>query len=38
MCGWFTQRYTWSEVHEFLRAFGPPRNLARTNETAFCYA
>jgi putative SOS response-associated peptidase YedK len=26
-CGRFTQRYTWSEVLEFLRVFGPPRNL-----------
>ena len=27
MCGRFTQRYTWSEVLQFLRVFGPPRNL-----------
>jgi putative SOS response-associated peptidase YedK len=27
MCSRFTQRYTWSEVLQFLRVFGPPRNL-----------
>ena len=27
MCGRFTQRYTWSEVLQFLRVFGSPRNL-----------
>ena len=27
MCGRFTQHYTWSEVHEFLSVFGPPRNV-----------
>ena len=27
MCGRFTQRYTWSEVLQFLRVFGPRRNL-----------
>jgi putative SOS response-associated peptidase YedK len=27
MCGRFTQRYTWSEVLQFLRVFGPARNL-----------
>ena len=27
MCGRFTQRYTWSEVHAFLDVFGTPRNL-----------
>ena len=27
MCGRFTQRYTWSEVLQFLRVFAPPRNL-----------
>ncbi len=27
MCGRFTQRYTWSEVHEFLSAFGTSKNL-----------
>jgi putative SOS response-associated peptidase YedK len=27
MCGRFTQYYTWSEVHDFLSAFGTPRNL-----------
>jgi putative SOS response-associated peptidase YedK len=27
MCGRFTQRYTWSEVLEFMRVFGPARNL-----------
>ena len=27
MCGRFTQHYTWSEVLQFLRVFGPPRNL-----------
>ena len=27
MCGRFTQRYAWSEVLQFLRVFGPPRNL-----------
>ncbi len=27
MCGRFTQRYTWSEVHTFLNVFGTPLNL-----------
>lgn len=27
MCGRFTQRYTWSEVHTFLSVFGTPLNL-----------
>jgi putative SOS response-associated peptidase YedK len=27
MCGRFTQRYTWEEVHAFLSVFGLPRNL-----------
>ncbi len=27
MCGRFTQRYTWSEVHAFLNVFGTPLNL-----------
>jgi putative SOS response-associated peptidase YedK len=27
MCGRFTQRYTWSKVLEFMRVFGPARNL-----------
>ena len=27
MCGRFTQRYTWSEVHEFLDVIGAPLNL-----------
>jgi SOS response associated peptidase (SRAP) len=27
MCGRFGQRYTWSEVLQFLRVFGLPRNL-----------
>ena len=27
MCGRFTQRYTWSEVQEFLNVFGQPLNL-----------
>ena len=27
MCGRFTQRYTWKEVHTFLSVFGAPRNL-----------
>ncbi len=27
MCGRFTQRYTWNEVHTFLNVFGTPLNL-----------
>src|SRR5579862_9721576 len=27
MCGRFTQKYSWREVHEFLGVFGTPRNL-----------
>jgi len=27
MCGRFTQRYTWTEVHTFLSVFGTPLNL-----------
>ena len=27
MCGRFTQRYSWREVHAFLNLRGPPRNL-----------
>ena len=27
MCGRFTQRYTWSEVHAFLSVIGTPKNL-----------
>ena len=27
MCGRFTQRYSWREVHAFLSLRGPPRNL-----------
>jgi len=27
MCGRFTQRYTWAEVHAFLDVFGTPKNL-----------
>jgi len=27
MCGRFTQRYTWGEVHAFLDVFGTPKNL-----------
>ena len=27
MCGRFTQRYSWREVHAFLSLHGPPRNL-----------
>ncbi len=27
MCGRFTQRYTWAEVHAFLNVFGTPLNL-----------
>jgi putative SOS response-associated peptidase YedK len=33
MCGQFTQRYTWSEVLEFMRLFGP-RNLQSHNNIA----
>jgi len=31
MCGRFTQRYTWSEVHTFLNVFGTPLNRPRYN-------
>ena len=27
MCGRFSQRYTWSEVHAFLDVIGTPKNL-----------
>ena len=27
MCGRFTQRFSWREVHAFLNLLGPPRNL-----------
>ena len=27
MCGRFTQRYTWSEVHDFLSVIGAAKNL-----------
>ena len=27
MCGRFTQRYTWQEVHGYFALIGPPRNL-----------
>ena len=27
MCGRFTQRFTWAQVHEYLSFFGTPRNL-----------
>ncbi len=27
MCGRFSQRYTWSEIYDYLQLLGPPRNI-----------